>query len=339
MLRDFCAGDGRMTVVSVRPGPEVRRGRHPRRVAAIRRLNSWEHPDGTFDDQLEQLELANLDRGGADALREVIKYAKEVGSDGQLRLLNWHWEDRVPLTAHVAGLMVRGPKLREVFDEQALPAVIDFMRTRITEGIADGSVTKEDARPLLNAFDMPGMVSLDPPRNRHQAILPELIVQATAAIGAAHVVAVRRTTHPMLTGSEPVVVFPTWDLIEGVSCAELLRTADPPIPLWEERDELLQRVGDRLRETAGLAFAADRHTIVLMFNPDNASGAKLAFCFNAIDSEALAGVLSLKVAGNSDWVAGPAGHELLEILATNVEASVARRRGRNRAAGDADGPE
>jgi hypothetical protein len=159
MLRDFCAGDGWMTVVSVRPVPEVETRQAP--------------TPGRRDSETELVGAPRWD------LRRSARAA------------------------------------------------------------------------LSNTFDLPGMVSLAPPRNRHQAILPELILQATAAIGAAHVVAVRRTTHPMLTGSEPVVVFPTWDLIEGVSCAELLRTADPPIPLWEERDELLQRVGDRLRETAG----------------------------------------------------------------------------------------
>jgi hypothetical protein len=311
MLRRFCGPDGRMTVVRVRPEPEVRRGKHPRKVAVARRLNTWEHPDGSFDDQLEQLELTNLDRGSAEALREVIEYAEAVQPEDQLRLFNRNWEDRVPLTAHIAGLMVRGPKLREVFDEQALPAVVDFLRTRINEGIEDGSVEEEHARPLLLAFDRPEMVSLEPPRNRHQAILPDLIVAATAAIGARHVVAVRRTSEPMLTGSEPVVLFPTWDITKGLSCADYLRTAEPPIPLWEEHEELLTRFGSRLSETAGLAFAADPHTVVLMFHPESEDGAKLAFVFSEVETSALAGVLSLKVASNYTNICsyGDSGHQ------------------------------
>jgi hypothetical protein len=74
-----------------------------------------------------------------------------------------------------------------------------------------------------------------------------------------------------------------------------------------------------LTSTAGLAWAADRHTVVTMFNPESDEGCKLAFIFSQISSESLAGILNLKVTAGSDWIAGAAGDPTLEMLAKPAE--------------------
>jgi Protein of unknown function (DUF4238) len=244
MLRGFTGPEGRLTVVRVRPTPEVQRGKHPRRVGAVPRLNSWEHPDGTYDDELERVPLNRLDSFGAEGLRDVVEFARAVEPEGQLRLLDRHWEDRVPLTMHTAGLMVRSPKLRGALDDQALPTMIEHMRSGLLRQVAEASAAEEDVRPVLFALDRPGMVKLEPGRNRHQAALVDLITTATAAIGATHVVSVRRVAQPLLTGSEPVVLLRDADIVGGVSCAQLLAAADPPVAFWEERPDMLARVNE-----------------------------------------------------------------------------------------------
>src|SRR3712207_6612617 len=113
MLRGFGDGEGRLTVVHLRPDLRVERGRHPRRVGAVPNLNSFEREDGTFDDGLERVPMNRLDNVGAQGLRDLIEFAEAVEPKGTLRLLDRTWEDRVPLTMHIAGLMVRGPGFRE----------------------------------------------------------------------------------------------------------------------------------------------------------------------------------------------------------------------------------
>jgi hypothetical protein len=319
MLRGFTGPDGRLTVVGVGEEAEVRRNMHPRRVGAIERLNSWEHDDGTFDDELERIPLSRLDTFGAEGLRDLIEFARAVEPAGQLRLLDRDWEDRVPLTMHTAGLMVRSPKLREALDEKALPTMIEHLRSKLLQAIEDGTAEEEHVRPLLLAFDRPGMVSLEPGRNRHQAALLDLITTVTAAIGSRHIVSVRAVEQPLLTGSEPVVVFRDADLINGVSCAALLTEANPPVAFWEEREDMLARVGEILSATAGLAWAADRHTVVLMAHPESENGCKLIYAFNELPGDALSGILNVKVVGGSDWVAGAEGDFMLEVLAKAAE--------------------
>jgi hypothetical protein len=58
-----------------------------------------------------------------------------------------------------------------------------------------------------------------------------------------------------------------------------------------------------------------------MSNPETADGARLTYLFNEIPGDALAGILNLKVSAASDWIAGAAEDELLEILARNVETA------------------
>lgn len=329
MLRRFTDGDGRLTVVHVRPEPEVERGKHPRRVGLVPELNTWQHDDGTVDDELERVPLNRLDNAGAQALRDVVAFADDVEPSGQMRLLDRGWQERLQLTLHIAGLMVRGPLLRDRLDEVALPTLIQQMRENLFRELAEGRTTEEVARPLLLALDRPGMVTLEPGRNRHQAALLDLVQTVTAAIGSTHLVAVRRVSEPLLTGSEPVVCFENADIVGGVPCARLLTDADPPVRFWDESEPTLARVTEVLSATAGPAFAADRHTVVLMFNPDTTHGGKLAFMASELSDEALTGILNIKVAGASAWVAGAAGDKTLEVLAGAVGAA-ARTRGSRR---------
>lgn len=220
---------------------------------------------------------------------------------------------------HIAGLMVRSPKLREALDEKTLPTMIEHLRSKLQHAIEDGSAEEEHVRPLLLAFERPGMVWLEPGRNRHQAALLDLITTVTAAIGSRHIVFVREVEQPLLTGSEPVVVFRGADMIKGVSCAELLTEADPPVAFWEERKDMLARVGEIFSATAGLAWAADRHTVVLMAHPEIEDGCRLIYAFNELPGDALSGILNTKVVGGSDWVAGAEGDFMLEVLAKAAE--------------------
>lgn len=324
MLRGFTDSRNRLTVVHLRPGPRVERNKHPRRVGLVENLNSWESEDGTLNDELERYPLNRLDSVGADGLRDLIQFADEMEPAGQLRLLDREWEDRVPLTMYVAGLMIRGPALRARLDEIALPALIEHMRAGLLASIADGRAKEEDVRPLLLAFDRPGMVRLDAARNRHQVALIPLLYGVTSAIGSAHIVATRRVQHPLFTGSEPVMVFRDGDFKAGVSCAGLFATAEPPVALWNEREAMLRRVSEILTATAGLAWAADRHTVGLFVNPDTVEGGKLAFAFSQLSSEGLAGLLNIHAAAHSTWIAGAAGDATLEVFAGAAERAQAQ---------------
>jgi Protein of unknown function (DUF4238) len=114
MLRGFAGANGRLTVVQLRPAPKVWTKVRPRYIGRTDHLNSFERDDGSFDDVLEREPLNRLDTGGAEGLGQVIEYARQVEPAGTLRLWNRAWEERVPFTMYVAGLLVRGPGLREL---------------------------------------------------------------------------------------------------------------------------------------------------------------------------------------------------------------------------------
>lgn len=314
-LRRFCDADGLLTVVHASPAPKVERNRHPRKVGRVEGLNSVELKDGTVSDKLERFPLGRLDSAGAQGLAELIAYTDAVEPPGQLRLWNRPWEERVPLTLHVGGLMVRGPLFRAALDDRALPALLEYMRAGLKRELKAGRASGQAARPIFQALDTPGMVKLDPSPNRHQHALVDLITSATAAIGETHLISVRRLQDPLITGSDPVVLFPDGDLTHGRSLAQLMADTDPPIVLWEERDELLKRLSDLVKSCAGLAWAADRYTAVVHLNPDTADGGRLMVMSSEISSGGLAGLLNLKTIAASDWVAGPAGDGFLEMLA------------------------
>jgi hypothetical protein len=320
MLRGFAGPGGRLVVVQLRPCLEVHRARHPRRVGRIEHLNSILLPDGSVDDSLEREPLNRLDTVGAIGLRELVEYAQAVEPRGQLRLWNRDWEERVPFTMHVA-VMVRGPALRERLDEVALPSLIEHMRSQLDERKRSGLVGADVAETLLGVLERPGAVQLQPPLNRHQAALPDLLTTVTAAIGATHIVSVRRVEKPLLTGSEPVIIFRDADITRGISCGQLLSEADAPVPMWEERGRMLRRVTDLLTATAGLAFAADRHTVVVFLNPETDEGGKLLFFLGKLPQEALSGLLNVKVVAASSWIAGAAGDFMLEMIASAAEAA------------------
>jgi hypothetical protein len=115
-----------------------------------------------------------------------------------------------------------------------------------------------------------------------------------------------------------------FDLTSGSACRDLLAAADPPVALWDERETMLARVTEVLSATAGLAWAADRHTVGLFVNPETVEGGKLAYAFSEISSEGLAGLLNIHVAARSTWVAGHAGDTTLEVFASAAEAATSK---------------
>jgi hypothetical protein len=107
LLNGFSDADGRLAVVHLWPEPRVMRQR-PSKVGVVNRLNSWRHPDGSWDDELEQGPVGRLDSLGGNIVKDLAAYAAGVELKEQLRLLDWTVEQRVPLHLMTAGLMVRG---------------------------------------------------------------------------------------------------------------------------------------------------------------------------------------------------------------------------------------
>ena len=66
---------------------------------------------------------------------------------GMFKLWNRAWEERVPFTMYVAGLLVRGPGLREHLDDAALPALIEHLRDGIRLQDERGQVDPLVAKP------------------------------------------------------------------------------------------------------------------------------------------------------------------------------------------------
>lgn len=320
-LRGFTDADNRLTVVALRPKPHVRRRQHPRNVGFVNHLNSVELADGSLDDGLERGPMNRLDDVGADARSDLVAFASAVDPPGQLRLWDHPWEERVTLCLMVAGLLVRSPAMRDELDRQALPSLIAHMRRGIEQALADGTTDPEVARALQTAFDTPGMVQLDPASNRHQAAFMGLLQTVAASIGSRHLVSVRRVETPLLTGSQPVIAFPTSDLKHGRSFSQLLVEAEPPVRMWDLPEDREQRVTEILDTTAGMLWAADRHTVVLFSTPDFEEGGKLTYMVSELPDGALADVLNLQVTIASDWIAGVEGDRLLEIMAAAITQS------------------
>jgi hypothetical protein len=90
---------------------------------------------------------------------------------------------------------------------------------------------------------------------------------------------------------------------------------------------MLARVGEIFSATAGLAWAAGRHTVVLLAHPESEDGCKLIYAFNELTGEVLSGILNMKVIWASEWVAGavtaPAANKTL--LRRRVRSAPNRR--------------
>lgn len=132
----------------------------------------------------------------------------------------------------------------------------------------------------------------------------------------------RRFAKPLLlTGEEPVVVFPSADLARGCTAGAFFAGGEEPVEVWRQRDELWQQIEVRLKSIAGVAVAADPHTAVLMFNADTDDGGKLAYMASQVQPEGLAGLMNILVTVGSEWVAGRDDCELLRLLTESVEGA------------------
>ena len=320
LLRRFANDDGRLTVVQLRPEPEVLRRQHPRRIGALPHLNTWTNEDGTRHERLETEPLNRIDTAGADAIRRTAEYAIKCGADARLRIVDWPAEDRVGLYLTIAGLMVRSPDLREQLDEHALPTLLAEMRQRLDAAEKDRTENRDAIALLRGVLDTPGAVTLDPSRNRHQAALVPLIKTVGIALGENYLAAVRRLPAPALhTGSEPVVLFPTHRIDQGTSCARLLTERDDPVRMWDEHHDMLASVEAIVAGLAGLAVAIDPRTVVLLFNPETEEGCGLMFMASELTPSTLGGLVNLAVTANSRWIAGRDDCDFLQMTVRAIE--------------------
>jgi hypothetical protein len=324
MLARFTNDDGRLTVLRLKPEPKILRRQAPGNVGIQSHLNSWRDDDGNWNDELEKGPLSNLDTVGKSELDEVVRFGIEADAEAHLRLLNISVEQRAVLQLFIAALMVRTTGFREQFDEAALPTLLSYMRQRLKEEFAAGHTDQEIYEIVLKVLGNPGGVRITPPPHRHLNLLLPLIEKVAYRLHLDTLVGVRRLSEPLLlTGSEPVVVFPTADVATGCSSGKLFSKGDSPVEPWQEREELLKQVDARLQNIAGLAVAVDPHTLLLMFHADREDGAKLAFIASQLQPEALAGLTNIVVTGGSSWLAG---RDDCKLLALSIEA-LARSRG------------
>ncbi len=314
LLARFENDAGGLTVVRRRPWV-VLRNQAPESVGYVKRHNSRRNPDGTWDDEGEQI-LANMDAVGAAELDEAIQFAIDADAEAHLRLLDMSLEHRANLQLFIATMMVRTPSFRERFDESALPTLIDHMRARLDEQSTAGEMDPQTHKALTTAFDTPGRVQLKRPENRHVDVMVPLIGKVATRLHLDTLVGVRRFAEPLLlTSGEPVVMFPNADVSQGRSAGEFLfATGESPIQSWQEMDTLLDQVDARLRTLAGLGIAIDPHTVLMMFNADTDDGGKSAFITSQVPAEGLAGVVNILVTGRSEWVAGRDDCEFLSLI-------------------------
>lgn len=312
-LRGFAGPNGKLGVARLRPKPRWLGERRPERIGVVRHLNSVLLHDGTRDDSLERGPTARLDSAGAEAVRELLAFADAVEPPGALRLLDWTVEERVPVYTLVAGLMVRGTALRNRFDETSLPTLLAEMNARLDEHVASGETDPAIASVLREAFSTPGRVQLSHPENRHQAALLPLMESVTAALGSTFVIGVRRLPGPMLTGSEPVILFQTADITAFNSFAELVAN-DPTIRLWDERPALKENVIAAVSKLAAILVPVSSDTVMLLFDPDKDDGCKFTYLCSQVSAEGLGDLVSIATTARSEWVAGPPGCELLRII-------------------------
>jgi hypothetical protein len=312
LLARFENDAGGLTVVRRRPWV-VLRDQSPESVGYIKRHNSRRNPDGTWDDQGEQI-LANMDAVGAAELDEAIRFA--IDAEAHLRLLDISLDHRANLQLFIATMMVRTPSFRDRFDESALPTLIEHMRARLEEQFTAGEIDAQTHKALTTAFDTPDHVQLKRPENRHVDVMVPLIAKVATRLHLDTLVGVRRFAEPLLlTSGEPVVVFPNADVSQGRSAGEFLfATGESPIQSWQEMDTLLDQVDARLRTLAALAIAIDPHTVLMMFNADTDDGGKSAFITSQVPAEGLAGVINILATGSSEWVAGREDCEFLSLI-------------------------
>jgi hypothetical protein len=315
LLARFENDGGGLTVVRRSPSWVVLRNQDPKTVGYVKWHNSRRSADGTWSDESEQT-LAKLDAVGAVELDDAIRFGIDADAEAHLRLLDMDLGHRANLQLFIATMMIRTPSFRARFDESALPTLIDDMRGRLEDGFAAGTIDPQSYKALATAFETPGQVRLDRPENRHLDVMVPLIVSAATRLHIDTLVGVRRFAEPLLlTGEEPVVVFPDADFSKGRSAGEFLfSSGERPIQSWQEMDTLLDQVDERLRTLAALAIAIDPHTVLMMFNADTADGGKSGFIASQVQAEGLAGVVNILATGSSNWVAGRDDCEFLSLI-------------------------
>ena len=325
LLARFANDNGKLTVVREKPELLVLRNQAPENVGTHRRFNSFKDEDGRWRDDIERGPLANIDGAGDEALDAVIRFGVEADAEGHLRLYDGDLDARAKLQLFVATLLVRTAGFRESWDEAAAPTLAAYMLARLEEKRAAGDFDddeeeKEAYRVLKGALETPASVRLNAPPYHHQGRLVPLIEKVGMRLHVDTLVGVRRFAEPLLlTGAEPVVVFPDTDMANGCSAGAFFASGERPVETWQEPDELWAQVDARLKAAAGIAVAIDPHSAVLMFNADTDDGGKLAFITSEVEPSALAGLINICVVGASEWVAGRDDCELLRMLA---EASV-----------------
>lgn len=319
VLARFANDDGRLTVIRKEPELKLLRRQRPENVGVHRRLNSWQQDDGTWNDEIERGPLDRLDSVGSVEIDDAIAFAISNDAEAHMRLLDADLDRRATLQLFVASLMVRVPEIRETLDDNALPSLIAQMLANLTSAEADGSIDPQTSSLLRTALMTSGRVRLDAPPTRHVAALVPLIEAVAYRLHLGTLVAVRRFDEPLLlTGSQPVVVFPTHEITSGTSSATYLGDGPDASRMWDTREDLLEAADDRIAALAGAAIALDPRTLLVMFNPDSEEGAKLAFVTSQVAGFALAGVVNTLVIGGSRWIAGRDDCELLTLLARST---------------------
>jgi hypothetical protein len=315
VLARFENDGGGLTVVRRTPEMKVLRRQAPESVGVKSHLNNYRDADGKWNDELETGPLQNLDTVGATEINEAIRFSIEADAVSHLRLLNMELEQRASLQLFVASLMVRTVGFREQFDEGALPTLLAYMRERLEEQHAAGEITDETYETLLKMYTTPGQVRLEAPEYRHLGLLVPLIEKVATRLHLDTYIGVRRFEKPLLmTGAEPVVVFPNADFSKGLSTGKLLSTGETPIEPWQKHEKLLEQIDERLHEIAGCAVALDPYTLLLMFHAETDDGGKLAYIASQVPPEGLAGIVNLLVAAASPWIAGRDDCELLALI-------------------------
>ncbi len=322
MLARFANDDERLTVVRRAPERKVLRRQAPEKVGTRGRFYSYQDEDGAWQHELETGPLANLDGVGSAGLDAIVRFGIEADAEGHMRLYKAELGERAELQLFIASLMVRTAGFRKSWDVSAQATLIAHMRARLENEHESGAISGEIHALLRRALDTPGRVELKPPRLRHHARLVPLIEKVATRLHLDTLVGVRRFAKPLLlTGEEPVVVFPGADLASGCAAGEIFAGREEPVEVWRQPDELWPQIEVRLKSIAGVAVAADPHTAVLMFNADTDNGGKLAYMASQVQPEGLAGLMNVLVAVGSEWVAGRDDCELLRLLAESVEGA------------------
>ena len=270
---------GGLTVVRRTPEVKVLRRQAPESVGVQSHVNDSRDADGKWNDELETGPLQSWTAMGATKINEVIRFSIEADAVSHLRLS----QDGV-------GAASQAPALRGEPDGQnrQLPRS-SLTRARCRPLLASyarapggaarpGEMTDGDAtRPCSRCTRLLARSDLTRRGCRHLGLLVPLIEKVATRLHLDTYIGVRRFEKPLLmTGAEPVVVFPNADFSKGLSTGKLLSTGETPIEPWQKHEKLLEQIDERLHEIAGCAVALDPYTLLLMFHAETDDGGKLA---------------------------------------------------------------